>query len=145
MIKNPSCKNDTSLSPKLKLLPHSFKKIGYVLAALSFVALFSARYIPESTEIIRIVARKGLLISLFLVAISRDQIEDELTSQLRKQAFSFAFIWGVILALIQPYITYVIALWLKPGRAYAESTSFEILLFFLVFHLMYFEVFKRKR
>ena len=79
-----------------------------------------------------------------VIAISKEKIEDEMIVNLRSKAFSFAFICGVIYALVQPYINYGVASMVAPEKAvYEEFGAFIILWFMLTIHLMFFHVLKR--
>ncbi len=136
------CDNERNLLQRLLSfqLPYNFKKIGLALVVLSFLALTAIKFSTTDVTAIRMILRKVFLLSLLLVSISRDEIEDELFIQLRAQAYSIAFLCGIIYAIIQPYINLLIE----------ETTSFElgdfqVLTFMLLLHLGFFHLLKRMR
>jgi len=88
-------------------LPHTFWTIGMVVTGLSIVTMFVRAFVMEGdTEWLRELAKKGLLVGMLLMSISKDKEEDELTIKLRMQSYTFAFVVGVAYALIMPYIEF---------------------------------------
>ncbi|MGB5463139.1 MAG: hypothetical protein WBM92_07225, partial [Aureibaculum sp.] len=96
------------------LLPNKYKKVGVVLLLISLLTLITRKYLLDDGELVRQIAKKGMLLSLLLITMSKEKIEDELIIKLRGQAFAFAFVAGVIYTLIQPLINYVVALVVRP-------------------------------
>ena len=128
------------------LLPNYYKKVGISLLILSLITLMTRKYLIEDGELIRQIAKKGMLLSLLLITISKEKIEDELIIKLRGQAFAFAFVAGVIYTLIQPLINYLVALVIRPEKAVLNGLDdFIILWFMLVMYLTFFYLFKRYR
>lgn len=128
------------------LLPNYYKKVGIGLLILSLVTLITRKYLIDDGELIRQIARKGMLLSLLLITMSKEKIEDELIIKLRGQAFAFAFVAGVIYTLIQPFINYIVALVVRPEKAvFNELDDFIILWFMMVMYLTFFYLFKRYR
>ncbi|MCB0652776.1 MAG: hypothetical protein KDC85_15970 [Saprospiraceae bacterium] len=148
MNKNQFCEAEQSRLDKLSAfkLPNYFKQIGIVLFGLGFLALiFTSKMEPEQ-EIIRTAFRKLLLIGLILVSLSRDKTEDELTLKLRSQSYSMAFICGVIYAVIQPYVNYLVRVYLKGQEiGFEELGGFQVLIFMLLIQIGFFELLKRMR
>ncbi|WP_340076445.1 hypothetical protein [Leptobacterium sp. I13] len=131
---------------KLKLLPNVYKKIGWGLLITAIIVLIALKLIPGEIEIAKDITKKALLVSLLFLSVSRDKIEDELTIKLRAHSYSLAFVMGVIYALIQPYITYVVAFVIKPEKAaFTELDGFVILWFMLIVQLLFFYVLKATR
>ena len=58
-------------------LPHRFRKVGVVIATISFVALLMNKFTLNS-DTLRFVIRHGLLIGFLVISISKEEIEDEL-------------------------------------------------------------------
>jgi len=147
MIRDQICKIEQDFKPKLKLLPNVFKKIGWAFAILSFIGLFAVKMMEISNlEGARIVLRQSLILSFFVIAISRDRIEDELIEKLRTYSFALAFILGVLYAFVLPYVDYGLdALLGSPENVFKPLSSFGLLSFMLLIYIGFFESFKRKR
>ena len=61
----------------------------------------------EATVLLSI-SSKLVLVFMLLISISKEKIEDEMISKLRVQAYSFAFMTGVIYALYMPIIDFLV-------------------------------------
>ena len=147
MIREQICKLEQDFKPKLKLLPNTFKRIGWTFAVLSFIGFLGVKMMEVSDlEGARVILRQSLILSFFVIAISRDQIEDELIEKLRTYSFALAFILGVLYAFVQPYVNYALDLMLgSSGSVFEPLSSFGLLSFMLLIYLGFFESFKRKR
>ncbi|MBT8394750.1 MAG: hypothetical protein KJN66_07850 [Bacteroidia bacterium] len=127
-------------------LPKYFKYIGIILSIISFLAIMSRLFIGDQSEPVRDLAKKGFLVGLLLISISKDKEEDELTLKLRSQSYSIAFIVGVIYALVMPYVDYGVSNVLKPeGETLKNLGDFQILIFMLMIQLMFYYILKRAR
>lgn len=125
-------------------LPNYFKKIGVACFVVSMIALFSIRYFVESPETIKLALKNVILISMLLIALAREKVEDELIEKLRGQAYTIAFICGVIYALVQPYVNYFVKVLLEPDKAsYSQMGEFIVLWFMLCIYLCFFHGLKR--
>ena len=125
-------------------LPNYFKKLGFGIFILSIFCLLGVAIFTDGNEVIKLIIKNIMLISLLAIAISKEPIEDELVDQLRGQAFSFAFITGVIYAVFQPYVNYLVAAVVRPEKAAFEGLGdFVILWFMLVVYLLSFRMLKR--
>ena len=128
------------------LLPNHYKKVGIALLIASLTALIARKYLFEDVDIVQEIGRKGMLLALLLITLSKEKIEDELITKLRGQAFAAAFIAGVIYTLVQPLINYMVAFLIKPEKAiYNDLGDFIVLWFMLVMYLTFFYMFKRYR
>ncbi len=105
------------------LLPNHYKKVGIVLLMASLAVLITRKYLFEDVELVQEIGKKGMLLALLLITISKEKIEDELITKLRGQAFAVAFIAGVIYTLIQPLINYLVALLIKPEKAMVSNST----------------------
>ena len=90
-----------------RLLPHSFKKWGFILFLLS-VVLILISFEPSMNLYFNIsIAQKVLfstsMASLFIIIISKEKIEDELSQILKARSLSVAFIIVVVMSIISPY------------------------------------------
>jgi hypothetical protein len=131
---------------KLHLLPNKFKKIAVVLAIVSIFGMAAPRLIGEHLEIVRSVSKNLFLIAMLIFTVSKDRFEDELTMQLRAQSYTWAFIFGVGYAILQPLITYMVLLLLKPEKAiFTDSKVFIVLWFMLTVQILFFYVLKKAR
>jgi len=128
------------------LLPNHYKKVGIALLFASLTALIARKYLFEDVDIVQEIGRKGMLLALLLITLSKEKIEDELIIKLRGQAFAAAFIAGVIYTLVQPLINYMVAFLIKPEKAiYSDLGDFIVMWFMLVIYLTFFYMFKRYR
>ncbi len=126
-------------------LPNSYKKVGWGLLIISFAFLIVTKFLDGDYLLINSIVKKIVLVALLIVAISKDEIEDELVESLRAKAFSFSFIFGVLFVLVQPFINYVALLVLKPEKAqFKDLGDFQILWFLLIVYLTAFWFLKRR-
>lgn len=124
-------------------LPHYYKKIGIWLFVVSFIALFINAFSLNDIEI-RAIIKYSMLIGLLLISISKEKIEDELVIKLRMQSYTFAFIMGVISALLLPFVDYIFDYFLKTKEAIiTDMGDWEILWILLCIQVLYFELLKR--
>ena len=128
-------------------LPGSFVQLGWLVFGLTIVGLLAIKLLGGEWHLMRDFLRKGMLVGLLLVSLARDREEDEMTLHLRAQSYAVAFICGVLYAVVQPYITYVLSLWLErpdPAR-YLEWGGFQVLVFMLLVQVLYYGMLKRTR
>lgn len=125
-------------------LPNTFKTIGMVILILSFLGLMSIVFMSETNELVREISKKGILIGMLLLSISKDKIEDEMTATLRSKSYSIAFICGVLYTLIMPYVDYgVSSVVHSGGEVVKDLGDFQILIFMLMIQLLFFYTLKR--
>lgn len=120
----------------LKLLPTNFKKVafGIMLISALLVVLSISKLLPIDKEIIKTVAKSGFLISLLLLVITRNKIEDELTLRIRLKAFAASFIYGVVIVIVEPFINLLF------GDSFLSDkgvTELLISMFFFYFIMMF--------
>ena len=128
------------------LLPNQYKKVGMALLIISIIALLTRKYFFEDLVLVQQIGKKGMLLALLLITLSKEKMEDELITKLRGQAFAVAFISGVIYTLVQPLINYLVALLIRPENAiYNDLGDFVVLWFMLIMYLTFFYMFKRYR
>jgi hypothetical protein len=128
-----------------QLLPNRYKKIGLMLAILSFLILGGLKFSGIEAGDLRIILRSLIICSLLLVAISRDPIEDELTLKLRGQAFVMAFIFGVIYTIIRSVIDYTAGNILSKEIDPNSFSSFELILVMLLIQIWFYSFAKMVR
>jgi hypothetical protein len=128
-------------------LPAYFYKVGLLIAGLTIAAMFFRAFALEGdTEWLKLVLQKTLLIGMLLMSVARDKDEDELVVKLRMQSYTYAFIAGVIYALVMPLVDYGVSNVLKPeGESFHDLGDFQVLLFILMVQLLCFNALKRMR
>lgn len=127
-------------------LPTYYKTIGILLLILSFITLMSKIFIPNQPEIIREFSKKGILVGMLIISISKDKQEDEMTKSLRAQSYAIAFVIGVFYALIMPYVDYGVSSVINSGgESLKDLGDFQVLIFMLMIQLMFYHTLKRYR
>ena len=125
-------------------LPNRFKTIGMAILILSFLGLISIVFMSETNELITEISKKGILIGMLLISISKDKIEDEMTAALRSKSYSIAFISGVLYTLIMPYVDYSVSSVVNSGgEVLKDLGDFQILIFMLMIQLLFFHTLTR--
>ncbi|MFD1314467.1 hypothetical protein [Namhaeicola litoreus] len=131
---------------KIKFLPYHYKKFGFVLLIISLISLAILTFTDYSSVLMNNISKSALLVSLLLISISMEKNEDEYTMQLRARSYVMAFIFGVVYAILQPYINYVVALFVKREAAdFKELSSFVIIWFMLFIQLGFYYTLRRTR
>ncbi|MFK7750572.1 MAG: hypothetical protein AB8B65_19430 [Kordia sp.] len=148
MAKETFCEAEERRFEKFKNfgLPHSFKKIGIVLVAVSIVFLISRKLFDlEISETIKFILKRVILVGLLFVAIAKEKVEDEMIRIIRGQAFSMAFIAGVVYTLLQPAINYMVSLIVeKDKEPLTDLGDFQVLWFLLTMYLLFFYMIKKR-
>ena len=91
------------------------------------------------TEVIKDASKKALLIGMLIMSVARDKVEDELTVKLRMMSYAWAFITGVLYALILPYVEFGVSnIVHSGGEAYKDLGDFQILTFMLMIQLLFY-------
>ncbi|RNC87011.1 MAG: hypothetical protein ED556_06190 [Winogradskyella sp.] len=128
-------------------LPRQFMTVGIVLALIAIVFMFLRKPLfGEDSETIRFALQKVLLVGMLIMSITRDKEEDEMIVQLRMQSYAWAFVTGVIYALIMPYVEFGVSSVVNEGNeTFKNLGDFQVLLFMLLVQLMCYHVLKRYR
>lgn len=127
-------------------LPYKFKIIGIGLSVLSFMALIIyGSQKPQENEMVLDLFNKTIVLGLLLASLSRDRTEDEMTQSIGNQSYAYAFVLGVLYALIQPYKTVMVT-----GLADNENSSkfitlevYQLLNFMLLVQLLSYWVIRK--
>lgn len=136
--------NEQKSSNRFKLLPHSFKIIAFIGLILSVLAVLLFRFVMNDSTILLSVSSKLVLVSMLLISISKEKIEDEMITKLRVQSYSFAFLTGVIYALAMPMIDFLFDSVIEMQVSdYAEINVGIVLWFMLFIQIAYFHVLKK--
>lgn len=128
-------------------LPNYFYSIGILVAVLSIVIMFVRAFAMEGdTEWLKLLLQKTVLVGMLLMSIARDKEEDELTVKLRMQSYAWAFIIGVVYALVMPYVEFGVDSVANSGtEEFKNLGDFQVLLFMLMIQLMCYHTLKRYR
>jgi hypothetical protein len=128
-------------------LPNVYLIIGVAIVVLSIFMMFWRAFAMEGdTEWLRTLTKKGLVVGMLLMSISKDKEEDELTVKLRMQSYALAFVIGVVYALVMPYVDYGVSNVVKPeGETLKNLGDFQVLVFMLMIQLMFYHALKRFR
>jgi hypothetical protein len=128
-------------------LPQYFYKVGIAIGAITIIMMFVRAFAMEGdTEWLKHVLQKTLVIGMLLMSIARDKEEDELTIKFRMQSYAWAFITGVVYALVMPYVEFGVSNVVHSGgEVYKDLGDFQILIFMLLIQLMSYHTLKRYR
>tara|TARA_R110002020_G_scaffold282493_1_gene498185 strand:+ start:704 stop:1147 length:444 start_codon:yes stop_codon:yes gene_type:complete len=126
-------------------LPNRWKTIGVLLCIALFVTAIVLKFTEFEVGWFKGVLRRGILIGLLIISISKDKNEDEMIVSLRSKAYTLAFIFGVVFTLVQPLLEYLIHNFVFEASPNNTFSYFEVLSFMLMMHIVFFEVLKRNR
>lgn len=147
MAKETFCETENRRFEKFKNfgLPHSFKKIGIAIIILAFLIIIVGKIADFNTPTLKFILKRIILVGLLVVALAREKVEDEMIRTIRGQAFSMAFVAGVVYTLIQPLINYIASLIVEKDKSpLSDLGDFQVLWFLLTMHLLFFYMIKRK-
>ena len=148
MAKETFCEAENRRFEKFKNfgLPHTFKKYGIALVVISILFLFARKLFDIDVTIpLKFILKRVVLVGLLMIAISKEKVEDEMIRTIRGQAFSMAFIAGVIYTLVQPLINYVVSLFVeKDNEPLTDVGDFQVLWFLLTMYLLFFYMIKKR-
>lgn len=126
----------------LTLLPNYFKKISFGLLAFTILILVLKKSSVTifDKELMTQISKAGLLLSLTMLALTRDKEEDELTIKIRMNSFATSFLFGAIYTIILPFI------YLLFGISFSlEMGSFQLILTMLFIYFFNFWSSKKRR
>ncbi|MFA7115851.1 MAG: hypothetical protein WC140_01260 [Bacteroidales bacterium] len=126
----------------LRLLPTNFKKVAFGIMLLSalFVILYIFKIITIDKDMVKTISKSGFLISLLLLVITRNKIEDELTLKIRLKAFSASSIYGVGVVILEPFINL-----LFDGSFLSDMGVTELLISMFFFYFIMMFIMKKNR
>ena len=128
----------------LRLLPSYSKKIGItcilVTVSLCITSVTFSWFERDNILILMELTKVLTLLSLLIITLSKDKIEDELVMLLRLQALVFAFFSGVLFSITLPVFNYLFT------GVYTHFIDANTILVFMftTYFLMFFYL-KRKR
>jgi hypothetical protein len=137
------CERKSLEKMKKYQLPNQFRKIGFAILIISFASLFINKFSINNIEF-TLIAKYGMLVGLLIVSISKEKIEDELISNLRMQSYTFAFIFGVVITLTNPFFSYIVDFFIKAKESSTNGVGdWQILWLLLSIQVFYFEFLKK--
>jgi hypothetical protein len=121
-------------------LPNVYKKVGIVILAIGFIALF---FTDKDTNY-KLIAKYTLLIGFLIVSISKEKIEDELVENLRMHSYTFAFIFAVFITITNPLFSYIVNFFTNEKQAVFDGIGDWMILWLLLsVQVFYFEYAKK--
>ena len=128
-------------------LPRQFMVLGLLAFVLSFLLLvFRESLFGADSLQLKMGLQKLFLVAMLIMSLTKDKEEDELTTQLRMQSYAWAFIIGVIYALVMPYVEFGVGSFLNEGKETVSTIGdFRVLVFMLLVQLMSYHALKRYR
>nr|WP_321247421.1 hypothetical protein [uncultured Psychroserpens sp.] len=128
-------------------LPSYFYKIGMLVIGVSTITMFVRAFAMEGdTQWLKLLLQKTMVVGMLLMSVARDKEEDEMVVKLRMQSYTYAFVAGVMYALVMPFVEYGVSNALKPeGEAFHDIGDFQLLIFILMVQLLCFHTLKRMR
>jgi hypothetical protein len=122
----------------LRLLPVHFKKIAFGIFTLSFLlfVLTISKVILIDEDIVKTISKTGVLISLLLLALTKNKIEDELTSRIRLKAFASSFIFGVAYVSVEPFVSLLFKDGFLSDKGVIEVLITMFLFYFIIFYYL---------
>ena len=128
-------------------LPHYFYKLGMMILGVSILAMFVRAFAMEGdTQWLKLLLQKTLVVGMLFMSVARDKYEDEMVVKLRMQSYTYAFVAGVVYAIVMPFVEYGVSNVLKPeGEEFHDIGDFQLLLFILAVQLLCFHTLKRMR
>ncbi|WP_460218487.1 hypothetical protein [Psychroserpens sp. MEBiC05023] len=126
-------------------LSNTWKTVGITISVLVFLVLIGFKFVDDRPQWTSEVLKRLLIVSFLIISISKEKQEDEMIMSLRAKSYTLAFIFGVLYALVQPVIDYLIHEYVFEASGNNTFSYFQILWFMLLVQIMFFEVLKRNR
>lgn len=126
-------------------LSNAWKTRGTLICLLLFFTMIGLKFTESEPDWLREVLRKGLLVGLLIITLSKEKIEDEMVASLRAKAYTLAVVMAVVYSLIQPIADYLIHNFVYEASKDNDFSYFQVLSFMLLVQIMFFEILKRNR
>ena len=124
---------------QFRLLPNYVKKICFIIFLVAIVFPLCASYPiitwPENIGILKKISFDFALISLFLMTMSKNKIEDELTHLIRLRSYASAFFMGVVMVIFSS-ITNLFHSFTIDYQIKGEEVVFYMLGFYFIFYYL---------
>ena len=127
---------------RLRLLPTNFKKVGLGVLVLSVLFFFLriSDVLTIDKLLVLIITKTGVLVSLLLLALTKNKVEDELTSRIRLNAFASSFIFGVGIIIVEPFVKL-----LFHHRFFSDTGATGLLIAMFIFYFgTYYSMLKKR-
>ena len=111
-----------------------------ILLSALVITLSILNVLMLDMEIVLTATKSCILASLLLLVISKDKIEDELTSRIRLKAFASSFVFGVVITIVAPFINYFIF-----GDFISQKGITELLISMFCFYFFMIYILKKNR
>lgn len=126
-------------------LPNVAKKIGWGLFGVSMITILATKFFDGDLELLKNILKRLILLSLFIVVLSKEKVEDERVQHMRAKAFSLTFLLSAIYILVQPIVNFIASSIIDDGQGlFQDLGDFVILWFMLIVYLMFFHFIKKK-
>lgn len=145
----PKMKQDGSIEKIDKytnfLLPNKFKRVGLVLFVFAFVSYFTVGVYVENSNyyLLQNIAHTIAILSLLMIAISREKIEDELIAKIRMQSYHYAVIGTVIVHFCMFFVPSILTLLFSSTQTIQENNDIFVLVCLLVIKILTFNKLKK--
>lgn len=127
-------------------LPNKYIKIGIGIFLATFLSFIVLKIMGLNSEFTKLILRSIMLVSLLVISVSKDKEEDEMVKLIRVQSYALAFVIGVLFAVIQPVINYLVSFVVNTDKTiYSNLGDFQVLIFMLMIQLNFFYFLKRMR
>ena len=144
MNKESMCEKERRRLEKLNKfqLSHSYKKIG-IIASITIFSLMIAKKFIDEPDWVKPILSGLLLVSMLLISLAKEKVEDEYIDSLRSQSYRFAFIVVIIYSLVQPLVNYGVGILFDETETLKGFDYFQVLFFMLVVQILVFYKLKR--
>lgn len=112
------------------LIPHVFKKIGFIGAIIFFILSHIFGYLLTEYKFLYTPFYSLMLAFMLLIVVSKEKIEDEMTLQIRAYSYSSAFLVAVIYAILQPLLAILVSQFKEVADFHYYSIGIRHLLWF---------------
>ena len=85
-----------------RFLPNYFKKIGVVLIVLTIMFRLMPVY-HTIHESFKIIFEDFLILGLFIIAIAKDKVEDEMSELIRLKAMAYGFSFAILYVIFRDF------------------------------------------
>ena len=128
----------TKNNQDLRLLPVPFRKVafGIMIFSVLLIVLIKSKILPIDKDIVKTISQTGILVSLLLLTLTKNKIEDELTSRIRLKAFASSFIFGVGYVIVDPFVSLLFKDGFLSNRGVTEILITMFLFYFMTFYSM---------
>lgn len=127
-------------------LPNRFKIIGFILFIVSVISVPLISIYLENNKYQDLFQRIGstiAILSLLMIAISKEKVEDELIAKIRMQSYHYAVIGTVIGYLSLPFISYIISFSFATAPKMEDNKDIPIFGCLLVMQILTFRKLKK--